>query len=188
MINFRFPGRTQQTSNFHTRKTSRSESSSTLSPTRPLMILMIRWSTTPATLFTTSAASLRRTGTLFSRTSRGSSSTPKTRWLSWPQWWSWSRQQWWRCCPGSEGNVAWGCGAHHKDHKETAHCWNTLQELDACTDEDYPLKGTVGPQIGDFQSFLKEPHYIRCIKPNDAKSPVLFDQKLVEHQVESWRW
>jgi len=29
----------------------------------------------------------------------------------------------------------------------------------------------------------KEPHYIRCIKPNDAKSPVLFDQKLVEHQV-----
>ena len=30
---------------------------------------------------------------------------------------------------------------------------------------------------------LKEPHYVRCIKPNDAKSPVLFDQKLVEHQV-----
>ena len=30
---------------------------------------------------------------------------------------------------------------------------------------------------------LQEPHYIRCIKPNDAKSPVLFDQKLVEHQV-----
>ena len=29
----------------------------------------------------------------------------------------------------------------------------------------------------------KEPHYVRCIKPNDAKSPVLFDQKLVEHQV-----
>ena len=29
----------------------------------------------------------------------------------------------------------------------------------------------------------QEPHYIRCIKPNDAKSPVLFDQKLVEHQV-----
>ena len=30
----------------------------------------------------------------------------------------------------------------------------------------------------------QEPHYIRCIKPNDAKSPVLFDQKLVEHQVQ----
>merc|ERR1712110_986696 len=29
----------------------------------------------------------------------------------------------------------------------------------------------------------KEPHYVRCIKPNGAKSPVLFDQKLVEHQV-----
>ena len=29
----------------------------------------------------------------------------------------------------------------------------------------------------------KEPHYVRCIKPNDAKSPVLFDKKLVEHQV-----
>ena len=29
----------------------------------------------------------------------------------------------------------------------------------------------------------KEPHYVRCIKPNDAKSPVLFDRKLVEHQV-----
>jgi len=29
----------------------------------------------------------------------------------------------------------------------------------------------------------KEPYYVRCIKPNDAKSPVLFDQKLVEHQV-----
>lgn len=29
----------------------------------------------------------------------------------------------------------------------------------------------------------KEPYYVRCIKPNEAKSPVLFDQKLVEHQV-----
>ena len=29
----------------------------------------------------------------------------------------------------------------------------------------------------------KEPHYVRCIKPNDAKSPALFDKKLVEHQV-----
>merc|ERR1719427_972592 len=29
----------------------------------------------------------------------------------------------------------------------------------------------------------KEPHYVRCIKPNEAKSPQLFDKKLVEHQV-----
>ena len=29
----------------------------------------------------------------------------------------------------------------------------------------------------------QEPYYVRCIKPNDAKSPILFDQKLVEHQV-----
>jgi len=29
----------------------------------------------------------------------------------------------------------------------------------------------------------KEPYYVRCVKPNDAKSPVLFDQKLIEHQV-----
>jgi len=29
----------------------------------------------------------------------------------------------------------------------------------------------------------KEPFYVRCIKPNEAKSPVLFDRKRVEHQV-----
>ena len=32
----------------------------------------------------------------------------------------------------------------------------------------------------------KEPHYVRCIKPNGAKSPVLFDKQLVEHQVRSF--
>ena len=32
----------------------------------------------------------------------------------------------------------------------------------------------------------KEPHYVRCIKPNGAKSPVLFDKELVEHQVRSF--
>nr|XP_045596095.1 unconventional myosin ID-like [Procambarus clarkii] len=29
----------------------------------------------------------------------------------------------------------------------------------------------------------KEPYYIRCIKPNDQKSPVIFDQERVIHQV-----
>lgn len=29
----------------------------------------------------------------------------------------------------------------------------------------------------------KEPYYVRCIKPNDQKSPVLFDEERVRHQV-----
>ncbi|XP_054715568.1 unconventional myosin-Id-like [Uloborus diversus] len=29
----------------------------------------------------------------------------------------------------------------------------------------------------------KEPYYVRCIKPNDQKSPALFDEDLVQHQV-----
>ena len=29
----------------------------------------------------------------------------------------------------------------------------------------------------------KEPFYVRCIKPNDQKSPVLFDEERVRHQV-----
>ena len=29
----------------------------------------------------------------------------------------------------------------------------------------------------------KEPYYVRCIKPNDQKSPVLFDEERVTHQV-----
>ncbi|XP_068001877.1 unconventional myosin-Ig isoform X1 [Melanerpes formicivorus] len=29
----------------------------------------------------------------------------------------------------------------------------------------------------------KEPYYVRCIKPNDQKSPALFDQELCRHQV-----
>jgi myosin I len=29
----------------------------------------------------------------------------------------------------------------------------------------------------------KEPYYVRCIKPNDQKSPVLFDEERVQHQV-----
>lgn len=29
----------------------------------------------------------------------------------------------------------------------------------------------------------KEPYYVRCIKPNDVKSPTLFDHERVGHQV-----
>ncbi|KAM8967274.1 unconventional myosin-Ig [Pelodytes ibericus] len=30
----------------------------------------------------------------------------------------------------------------------------------------------------------KEPYYVRCVKPNDQKSPVLFDDRRCQHQVE----
>ncbi|XP_067825194.1 unconventional myosin-Id isoform X5 [Heptranchias perlo] len=30
----------------------------------------------------------------------------------------------------------------------------------------------------------KEPYYVRCIKPNDQKSPLLFDERRCQHQVE----
>ena len=29
----------------------------------------------------------------------------------------------------------------------------------------------------------KEPFYVRCIKPNEVKSPVVFDEERVTHQV-----
>jgi len=29
----------------------------------------------------------------------------------------------------------------------------------------------------------KEPYYVRCIKPNDMKSPTMFDRERVQHQV-----
>ncbi len=29
----------------------------------------------------------------------------------------------------------------------------------------------------------KEPHYVRCVKPNDVKAPNKFDRDRVEHQV-----
>ncbi|CAF4451333.1 unnamed protein product, partial [Adineta steineri] len=29
----------------------------------------------------------------------------------------------------------------------------------------------------------KQPFYVRCIKPNDNKSPVIFDQTRIEHQI-----
>lgn len=31
--------------------------------------------------------------------------------------------------------------------------------------------------------FFKEPYYVRCIKPNEMKSPVLFDEARCQHQV-----
>ena len=30
----------------------------------------------------------------------------------------------------------------------------------------------------------KEPYYVRCVKPNDQKIPIMFDQELVVHQVQ----
>lgn len=34
-----------------------------------------------------------------------------------------------------------------------------------------------------IQLASKEPHYIRCIKPNEEKSSVAFDLERVQHQV-----
>ena len=31
--------------------------------------------------------------------------------------------------------------------------------------------------------YSKEPHYVRCIKPNELKSPSAFDEERVKHQV-----
>ncbi|PKU27799.1 unconventional hypothetical protein [Limosa lapponica baueri] len=31
---------------------------------------------------------------------------------------------------------------------------------------------------------IQEPYYVRCIKPNDKKSPQLFDEERCRHQVE----
>lgn len=38
--------------------------------------------------------------------------------------------------------------------------------------------------IGLCFSLLQEPYYVRCIKPNDQKSPLLFDDRRCLHQVE----
>ncbi|KAJ8981686.1 hypothetical protein NQ317_003407 [Molorchus minor] len=39
--------------------------------------------------------------------------------------------------------------------------------------------------VNNLMSILrdKEPSYIRCIKPNDTKSPGIFDEELVRHQI-----
>lgn len=34
----------------------------------------------------------------------------------------------------------------------------------------------------------KEPHYIRCIKPNEEKNSNVFDLERVEHQVREIGW
>lgn len=31
--------------------------------------------------------------------------------------------------------------------------------------------------------YLQEPYYVRCIKPNEVKSPMLFNEALCRHQV-----
>ena len=48
----------------------------------------------------------------------------------------------------------------------------------------------VNPFQNSMQSLMqtlasKEPFYVRCIKPNEAKSPSAFDDKRVEHQIRS---
>ena len=40
------------------------------------------------------------------------------------------------------------------------------------------------PLVLTLCSCLQEPYYVRCIKPNDVKSPLLFEQERCRHQVE----
>ena len=50
-------------------------------------------------------------------------------------------------------------------------------------------KKTVGAAFRDSLNLLMEnlnstnPHYVRCIKPNEARQPRVFDTALVQHQV-----
>lgn len=47
-----------------------------------------------------------------------------------------------------------------------------------------PLNGaTTCPHIDIPTACPQEPYYVRCIKPNDQKSPVLFDEERCRHQV-----
>ncbi|XP_022906681.1 unconventional myosin ID isoform X2 [Onthophagus taurus] len=43
------------------------------------------------------------------------------------------------------------------------------------------FKNSMAALVLNLQS--KEPHYIRCIKPNEIKSPITFDEQRVRHQV-----
>lgn len=42
---------------------------------------------------------------------------------------------------------------------------------------------TICPHIDILAVCPQEPYYVRCIKPNDQKSPVLFDEERCRHQV-----
>ncbi|XP_065165017.1 unconventional myosin ID isoform X2 [Atheta coriaria] len=42
------------------------------------------------------------------------------------------------------------------------------------------FKNSMGELVKNLQ--CKEPHYVRCIKPNEAKSPSMFDHERVNHQ------
>ncbi len=39
-------------------------------------------------------------------------------------------------------------------------------------------------QVNYCISYLQEPYYVRCIKPNEIKSPVAFNEERVKHQVD----
>ena len=61
-----------------------------------------------------------------------------------------------------------------------------------CTEDvsdDKKAPATAGTQIRQSASYLVQrlsactPHYIRCIKPNDKKTPMDFNSSRVEHQV-----
>jgi len=66
-----------------------------------------------------------------------------------------------------------------------------LKELfpETANTEDLKRPPSAGTQfkksMDDLMSNLlsKQPHYVRCVKPNDKKSPGKFDSKLVAHQV-----
>ncbi|VDO17658.1 unnamed protein product [Haemonchus placei] len=45
----------------------------------------------------------------------------------------------------------------------------------------YLFKNSMSTLVAQLAS--KEPHYIRCIKPNEEKSSTIFDVERVEHQV-----
>jgi len=67
----------------------------------------------------------------------------------------------------------------------------TLKEMfpEKASGDDLKRPPSAGSQFKKSMSDLvalllsKSPHYVRCIKPNDTKSPALFDDQLVLHQV-----
>ncbi|GBP21053.1 Myosin-IB [Eumeta japonica] len=63
------------------------------------------------------------------------------------------------------------------------HCFRSLNKADKKRPETAitQFKNSLNDLIKILSS--KEPSYIRCIKPNDFKQPMQFDDKLVSHQV-----